>query len=424
MQHKAVRFSLIVLLFLLWPAAGHAEGWKAVVSPLPHGPVRFVGIDKDEQSLYLFRRQSPLRVERKYVCTTGQASGDKAREGDLRTPEGVYFIERRLDSGLDWDLYGGLAHTLNYPNPVDVLNGKTGSGIWIHGRGQAVTPRETKGCVALNSPDMSHLDPELVGGMPVVIARDVEMQNANTPEYEAEEAEVLERLRGWAGAWRERSEDYLDYYDGDKYSRAQRRSFASFASHKRNLFGRLPYVQLMLSDVQALKGPDYWVTWFGQFYRANTLVSQGIKRLYWQRDDEGVFRIVGREWQRKNLNLLPVFRSRVEASARSFVERWRKTWEAGDLDGYVRVYDDRAVQGSRIGKSAIREHKIGIWGSAAPESVEFDNIRVSLHSEGAQVEFVQKYRNTSGYADVGVKTLVLRPVGDAWTILREEWRAL
>ena len=40
-------------------------------------------------------------------------------------------MERKLSKGLNYKLYGDLAFTLNYPNPIDRLKGKTGRGIWI-----------------------------------------------------------------------------------------------------------------------------------------------------------------------------------------------------------------------------------------------------------------------------------------------------
>ena len=94
-------------------------------------------------------------------------------EGDLRTPEGVYFVGHRINRKLDWDLYGNLAYSLNYPNPVDRIMGKTGGGIWIHGRGKEFLPRDTRGCVALKVPDMRDMASRIAYGMPVVIASDL-----------------------------------------------------------------------------------------------------------------------------------------------------------------------------------------------------------------------------------------------------------
>lgn len=49
-------------------------------------------------------------------------------------------MEYKIASGLDFKEYGGIAYTLNYPNPVDKLRGKTGHGIWIHSKGLGIEP--------------------------------------------------------------------------------------------------------------------------------------------------------------------------------------------------------------------------------------------------------------------------------------------
>ncbi|CAI6147276.1 MAG: hypothetical protein SPLUMA1_SPLUMAMAG1_01934 [uncultured Sulfurimonas sp.] len=56
---------------------------------------------------------------------------DKIREGDLRTPIGVYKLVKKL-SKVD-SFYGPLAFATSYPNSYDKYLGKNGSGIWIHG---------------------------------------------------------------------------------------------------------------------------------------------------------------------------------------------------------------------------------------------------------------------------------------------------
>ena len=107
----------------------------------------------------------------------------------------------KINRPLDWDLYGNIAYSLNYPNPIDRINGKTGGGIWLHGRGKTFVPRDTRGCVALKVPDMRDVAGEALYGTPVVIASGVEwVQEPGDNEVEAlEVAEALTHLgRGLA----------------------------------------------------------------------------------------------------------------------------------------------------------------------------------------------------------------------------------
>ncbi|MBG0778198.1 MAG: L,D-transpeptidase family protein [Desulfovibrionaceae bacterium] len=410
-------------------AAQAENGWQLHLGSEPYAPPTFLAIDKNSQHLYLFHHESPLSLAATFPCTTGQELGDKQREGDLRTPEGVYFVERRLSSGLDYDLYGKEAYTLNYPNPVDRLRGKSGSGIWIHGRGHAITPRETKGCVALNTPDLASLRGRVPLGTPVIIARDLQWQADGASPHAADDADAVDakaleqRVNDWARAWERRSDDFFAFYDPGTLGKRQRATFRAFRAHKERLFDGLPWVQVMVADLQVLPGPGYWVTSFGQYYRTASLTSEGVKRLYWIKGDDGVFRIVGREWDRGRLGLEDRYKERVRREIAPLIEAWRSAWQKADLDAYMAPYAANAVQGDLAGARAIRDYKARVWQDNPPKSVRIDDMQLRLDPDGVAIRFTQRYQSRSGYSDTGIKQLVLAPTDTGWRIVREDWSA-
>lgn len=419
---SAVYILFIFFAFLLIPDLAGAEGWDVSLSENPSCPTMLIAISKENQRLHILEHKSPLSVAQSFTCTTGEAVGDKREEGDLRTPEGVYFTERRKDRGLDYDLYGELAYTLNFPNPVDRLNGKTGSGIWIHGRGHEIVPRETKGCVAVTQADMERMEPRLGFNIPVIIARNVDwnkpVQDKNAPK------ELEDLIQAWAKAWSDRSDEFFEFYDADKYTRAMGQNFEAFKAHKKNLFRSLPWIEVSIHDLRILPGPDYWVTWFGQHYRTPSMVSEGVKRLYWQRDESGRLRIVGREWFNKDLGLEDQYLAESNQDVLDFVESWRGAWQSGEVAAYLEYYGDEARQSSRLGKEAIRDQKAELWKTNAPVDITLENIQVRRESNGLTVRFTQRYSDSSGYGDVGIKTLRLAPQGDTYRIIREDWSAM
>lgn len=411
---------LVMAMAIVLVAAAPAQAWDAQLASHPRLPSTFLAIDKSTQQFYIYSQKSPLREIGRLPCATGQAIGDKQAQGDLRTPEGVYFIERRLTSGLDYELYGDQAFTLNYPNPVDRIRGKTGSGIWIHGRGDPVTPRETRGCVALNTPDLAAIQDTLGHGMPVAIADRLSVEPTATLE---EVNRLVDLVQGWASAWQSESDEFFSYYDAERFGLSQGRSFNAFKAHKRRVFRASPWLQVMADDVRVMPGPDYWVTWFNQFYRTPTMVSQGVKRLYWQRDDQGALRIVGKEWVRTPVDLADRYLDRVRSEVEPMLGAWREAWLQADLDGYLAFYDAGADQGDRVGREAIAEHKREIWGRNAPSRVALGEPLVAMHPQGVQVRFSQDYASQGGYEDHGVKTLVLAPRDKGWAIVSETWSA-
>ncbi len=281
----------------------YAQDWQARIYDYAL-PQRIVAIDKNEQKFYLYEKKSPLRLKLSYPCTTGQVLGDKQVVNDKRTPEGVYFIEYKIAKGLDFKEYGGVAYTLNYPNPVDKLRGKTGYGIWIHSKGEDadIIPLNTRGCIAIERKDIIEVGPMLLPGTAVVVG-----ETLNTSQVPMEDSGIAKHLRlrmeQWTRAWASRSDKFFDFYDAGAYSKAMPESFNAFKSNKERLFKHLAWINIFNREVHVLEGPGYWVTWSEQFYRAPNLSTEGVRRLYWQRDKGGQFRIVGMEWIPRNVGM-------------------------------------------------------------------------------------------------------------------------
>ena len=151
-----------------------APAWQTTIMDAPGLPSEFVAVDKSSRHLFLLARRSPLTVEEAFPSIHGRIEGDKQVEGDLRTPEGVYFVRGKIQAPLDFDEYGSQAHALNYPNPVDRLRGKTGYGIWIHSKGRPIANQKTQGCIAIDLDDIDRLAPRLKPGTPVLVAQRVD----------------------------------------------------------------------------------------------------------------------------------------------------------------------------------------------------------------------------------------------------------
>ncbi|WP_291438637.1 L,D-transpeptidase family protein [Desulfovibrio sp.] len=294
---------LAAALLCVLAASGYAraDNWQA--SLYNEGlPSHLVAVDKNRQTFMFFEKKSPLKLRYTYPCTTGQLTGDKKVLNDLRTPEGIYFVEYKIASGLDFKEYGGIAYTLNYPNPVDKLRGKTGHGIWIHSKGLGIEPLSTRGCVAIGLKEIDEVGPSLVPGTAVVLAE--RLDETAMPQPDNGTARELRRLmQAWSNAWAGRSSKMFEFYDGDAYSKAMPESFAAFRLNKERLFKILSFIKIYNRKIHVLEGPGYWVTWSEQFYTASNLSTEGVRRLYWQRGDDKKFRIVGMEWTPRDLGM-------------------------------------------------------------------------------------------------------------------------
>ncbi len=379
-------------------------------------------VDKSRQKLFVYDGQK-REIMQEFVCTTGQIEGDKLVEGDLRTPEGVYFIEKSIQKGLDFELYGDEALVLNFPNPVDKIARKTGYGIWIHGRGREIVPKDTRGCVALKNENLDVVrEKSKFGWTPVFIVHSLD---ENTPVCKEDElAELYEQVQKWAENWMAKSEDFFAAYDFSAYNRSGK-SFAAFSGQKRRLFQRYAWIDVNLFSTQVACVGSYAVTSFAQLYQAVGTHTEGLKRLYWKRNEDGQWKIVGEEWKKQDLGLKKMYQENRRPHLLAWIENWRQAWLNGDSEKYESFYASQAVQGKRKGAATISEHKKRVWEKAKPVSVELNKIEIHDTANGVLVRAMQNFVDESGYRDKGMKELLLYPAGAKnWKIVREDWKKL
>jgi murein DD-endopeptidase MepM/ murein hydrolase activator NlpD len=91
--------------------------------PDPAAEPRVVLVDQAR-----FRMQVRVggRVAREVEIGLGQVAGQKRREGDLRTPKGIYFVvdKQKGSFGGEWgEYFGGYWIKVNYPGPADAAWG-------------------------------------------------------------------------------------------------------------------------------------------------------------------------------------------------------------------------------------------------------------------------------------------------------------
>jgi hypothetical protein len=134
-------------------------------------------IDTSRSRLFVYANDlgRPRYVTDFYI-SLGKNGIDKSREGDQKTPIGVYTIislKQKLP-----DFYGPGAYPLSYPNEWDRINGRNGHGIWLHGTPSetyARAPWATDGCIVLTNEDLARLSKYVdVSRTPVVIGQSVE----------------------------------------------------------------------------------------------------------------------------------------------------------------------------------------------------------------------------------------------------------
>lgn len=434
---------------------GQAHAWEIAIEENEYLPNAFVAVDKGRETLYHFDKTEAEGAFHVFPSIHGRREGDKQIEGDLKTPEGVYFVLGKIDYSLDFGEYGSQAYALNYPNPVDRLRGKTGSGIWVHSKGKPIEGQRTRGCVAIDLEDIDILGPYLEKNMPIIIAQDLKgsfisstfveksqeaessIETSNKPlekdlHGEAEESTInktekyaddvdtlIEKTKAWNKAWAERNPQFFDFYNQESYAKAQNQKFSTFQSQKESLFHTLDFIFIEVGKIYALQGSDYWVTWFEQYYHASNHKAQGVRRLYWQENKDGELSIVGMEWIPNTINKKNALLDYAKKTVPQFLESWKESCLALDVNSYKEHYTKDAKQNTLQGKEVIATQAQDIWTQKQVQTILFTDIELKEDTSGIVVRFVEKYQDSSGEIKKGVKELLLRPHKGTWLIAKE-----
>lgn len=241
-------------------------------------------VDTAKSRLYLYRNDNGRpRLVADYYVTVGKNGIEKQKEGDKKTPLGVYFTGARLAQEKLPDLYGAAAYPLSYPNEWDVRLGKSGHGIWLHGTPSDTysrPPRASDGCVVLTNRDIDSLQTIFKkSGIPVVIVGNPDVQDAS-----AQKQALLDAIERWRQDWQSQETDvYLSHYSREFFTSGM--DFERWASEKRRIQSLKPRVSVALSDLSIFRYPDspktMAVVTFTQDFRADHLKNKMRKRQYW-----------------------------------------------------------------------------------------------------------------------------------------------
>ncbi|OPY86614.1 MAG: L,D-transpeptidase catalytic domain [Syntrophus sp. PtaU1.Bin208] len=133
-----------------------------------------VVVVKSERSLMLMKNGAVLK---KYRVALGKnPTGRKTREGDQKTPEGLYYLDWRNPNS-----QYHLALHISYPNPEDVRNASAlgvsaGDNVMIHGLpneyqdpGKLQRRDWTHGCIAVTNTDIEEIWTLVPDGIPIEI---------------------------------------------------------------------------------------------------------------------------------------------------------------------------------------------------------------------------------------------------------------
>ena len=247
-------------------------------------------VDTQKSRLYLYQNDNGRpRFVADYYISHGKLGAEKMREGDKKTPVGVYHVTSSLSPKKVGDFYGTGAFPINYPNEWDKRQGRNGHGIWLHGTPSDTfsrPPKASDGCVVLSNVDLDSLAKNLqIGLTPVIISNSVEWLTLD--DWQNERATLNNKIEEWRKDWESRDIDrYLKHYSTKFTSGKQ--SLEQFAIQKRQVNSGKSWIKVKLANLSMFRNPgkdELVVVTFEQDYQSNNLSNQMKKSQYWIRED-------------------------------------------------------------------------------------------------------------------------------------------
>jgi len=236
--------------------------------------------DKERSTLNLYTKDknTTYKFEQNYSAFTGKEKGDKTKEGDLKTPIGIYTLTEKISNPDSF--YGPLAFVTSYPNIYDRYRGKNGSGIWIRGLPTEQERDEfTKGCIAINNQNIKYLDKKIDIKKTLLIINSAPVHK-DVPKDVV--TSILSQLYLWRYSWIYNDIDkYLGFYSDD-FVRTDGMKFNDFKTYKKRVFNKLEKKTIIFNDINLVPYPNteniYQLT-FKEIYSSESFQFTGEKTL-------------------------------------------------------------------------------------------------------------------------------------------------
>ncbi|MBF0466680.1 MAG: L,D-transpeptidase family protein [Nitrospirae bacterium] len=376
-------------------------------------------VDKHTSTLYsVIVKDTVPYIVQDYKVITGGNNGSKVKEGDLKTPEGFYFVTKYIPPDkLDHKLFGDGALTLNYPNIVDKNMGRTGHGIWIHGMGEERNDNKTKGCVALQNKDFEQLKTFLILGTPVIISEHLHFLNKD--EYMKKKKKYMDIFKKFITSWEKGDyEGFASFFDTKFKGEANGNTAQQYLAEKKKLMKIYPHRKVVTSDLNIFTENSSAIMYkFNQLYCADNVLSYGTKLLYLTgggaRGDE--YKVVAEEFNKMDVD--PIIAQHVT----HLVSKWRAAWAAKDIEKYMSHYS-AAFSSDGMNAKQWKAHKKGLFKASRSLKVHIKDIKFKvLSGKRIEVTFIQEYTSDT-VSDKGLKTLVLHGCPGDYKIIEESWR--
>lgn len=407
-------------------------------------------MDAKRARIYLYENKQgiPTLISDYYV-SQGKLGMDKFREGDQRTPLGVYFITSRLPGSKLPDLYGPGALPINYPNEWDKRNGRGGSGIWLHGAPSANysrAPLASDGCIVLSNPDFIYVADTVEKTKTPVIVSD-KLHFINRQQWEQEKQSAFKLIDDWRVDVESKNTNQIISHYSTNYKGFASESLSTKIAKQQKLLSELGDIKVAIKDVYQYKYPgqsEMIVSGFTQVLSSSRGLSNFKNQQYWAKENNQ-WKIVYEEQNFiSGANLEPLIvkndlktpstsasnevnkpssssekpSSSDQKMVASAVDHWAASWSKQNMNAYYAHYAKDFITPSGMNRKAWMDDRRARIEGKKTITVTLSAINIKVNGNTASVKFKQRYQSGVFNANTR-KTLLMIKQDGKWLIKQE-----
>lgn len=269
-------------------------------------------VEKSTHQLHLFQTENnEIKLIKTYQIATGKSSGDKFKEGDFKTPEGIFYFNSFMNKnqllakiGNEAKIYGAGAFVTNYPNEVDQIFNKKGSGIWLHSTNDETRIEkglDSRGCAVMVNNDLKDVSKYIeLNKTPFIITQSLNWLNNET--YKSSQEEIVSFINSWKDSWMTKNLDqYLSHYDQKQFQDVKG-DFLKFKQYKTGIFAQPNTPKVDIEHLTILQEKNYAKVIFIQKYQSQGLSDVGKKEIFLVRDETEQWKIIREVWSAEGLD--------------------------------------------------------------------------------------------------------------------------
>jgi general secretion pathway protein A len=247
--------------------------------------------EKDTKTVQLYKKgDSGFDLLKSFPCVIGKIYSYNQHYEDLSIPEGVFFLTKFISGNNLKPVYGYGAYVLNFPNLLNLKEGKKDGWIWLHGHSKdkelSNNPENTKLGIAIENNSLKEIH-AIIGenGTPFVIVGKIDYIDNTVRENIQREVESF--LASWKQSWESiNTEKLLAHYSND-FIGNQRENLNAFKQIKEKANKTKRFIRINIEKpcifLSPVLGKTVAVVRFRQKYSSDNFSDDALKVLYLQK---------------------------------------------------------------------------------------------------------------------------------------------